>query len=302
MPRPCGCLGGNENCTFCHGSGYLPGGDSGGMSRERREWNAGSLRPGTRLRNPQPPKPKPHQEVSPVHRAVVSKAPSIRSGRSSQLGVGCPYCGERFTMGSALEKHVEANHVAEAHDHSEAGEAKPLVRADGRIWERRRLQKTKSSAASHPRAPIQQPAKNAIRQSPNHPTAARRSFSKVSGREGLLPCPKCPSLVRSDRIGKHLRNVHGLERNPTQGRSGPARARNLSKPVATGGPARYRALSIGSGVSGPAGDDNDERTRALDNYWEERRLDGSRDYWQVREEGRFGSHPSFDGCDDESAP
>lgn len=55
-------------------------------------------------------------------------------------------------------------------------------------------------------------------------------------------------------------------------------------------------------MSGPAGDDNDERARELNNYWEERRLDGARDYWQVREEGRFGSHPSFDSCDDESAP
>jgi hypothetical protein len=37
-------------------------------------------------------------------------------------------------------------------------------------------------------------------------------------------------------------------------------------------------------------------------YRENRRLDGSRDYWQLREEGRFGSHPSFDSCDDESTP
>jgi hypothetical protein len=295
MPRPCGCLGGNENCTFCHGSGYLQGGDSGGMSRERREGNAGPLRPGSLWRNPSPPKPKPRQEASPPHHAVVSKAPPVRSGRLSQSGIGCPYCRERFTTGSVLEKHVEGDHVAEAHDHSEAGEAKPLVRADGRIWERRSLPKTRSIAAGQPRAPIQQPVQNPIRQSLSHPVAAQPVFPKVQ-------CPKCPSLVRTDRIAKHLRNVHGLERNPTQGRSSSARVRKLSKPVAAGGPARYRALSIGSGVSGPAGDDNDERTRALDNYWEERRLDGSRDYWQVREEGRFGSHPSFDGCDDESAP
>jgi hypothetical protein len=35
---------------------------------------------------------------------------------------------------------------------------------------------------------------------------------------------------------------------------------------------------------------------------EERRLDGSRDYFVFRDHGQFGSHPSFDACDDESDP
>jgi hypothetical protein len=297
MPRTCGCLGGNENCTFCHGSGYLPGNDSGGMSRERRVWSAGSLRPVSRFRNPAP-KQKPRKEAAPSPKVFVSRAPSMRSGRSSPSGVGCPYCRERFSTESVLQKHVEANHVAESHDQSEAGKAKPLVRADGRIWERRRLLETK---LSQPNARIPQPAQNSIGKSANRPVAPR-VVPNVSARSDLLQCPECLSLVRTDRIGKHIRRVHGGERNSTQAPSGPARSRRLSKPVATAGPARYRALAVGHAVSGPAHNDSDDRTRSQDNHWEERRLDGSRDYWQVREDGRFGSHPSFDCCDDESAP
>jgi hypothetical protein len=49
------------------------------------------------------------------------------------------------------------------------------------------------------------------------------------------------------------------------------------------------------------GRDDDAMTE-LDNHREERRLDGSRDYWQFREGGQFGSHPSYDDVDDESDP
>jgi hypothetical protein len=48
-------------------------------------------------------------------------------------------------------------------------------------------------------------------------------------------------------------------------------------------------------------DDAEQGRSSVDDYREERRLDGSRDYWQIREDGLFGSHPSYDDCDDESA-
>jgi hypothetical protein len=40
----------------------------------------------------------------------------------------------------------------------------------------------------------------------------------------------------------------------------------------------------------------------IDNHREERRLDGSRDYWMFREGGQFGSHAVFDECSDEADP
>lgn len=37
-----------------------------------------------------------------------------------------------------------------------------------------------------------------------------------------------------------------------------------------------------------------------DEYKETRRLDGSRDYWKIRDQGKFGSHSSYDDMGDES--
>jgi hypothetical protein len=67
--------------------------------------------------------------------------------------------------------------------------------------------------------------------------------------------------------------------------------------------ARARALASGKGHSGPAEENTDiTQLSELENYWVERRRDGSRDYSQFRESGKFGSYPSYDDCGDESAP
>jgi hypothetical protein len=146
-------------------------------------------------------------------------------------------------------------------------------------------------------------------------SAPRPSFVPWRQRSKMLvPCPECSSSVRSNRLQNHLQRIHGSNAAISQGggssvinfsQKAPSRRERrpkLTKKVASGGNVRYRALSTGSGHSGPSHDDNDERVASVDNYWEERCLDGSRDYWQIREEGRFGSHPSYDACDDESAP
>jgi len=306
MPRPCGCLGGNENCTFCYGSGYVSGDNHAGVSRERREWSAGSVPSVKQWRAPvQTPKPVRRPELPRVRAAETPRVRYVGAGRSSPSGVGCPYCRIRFTTAGAVDIHVEREHVADANDASETAKAKPLVRIKGQIWERRRLPKESprvvaSSKPAVPQTPSAPATKRPI--APALPLVTQPAPMRVPIGRNLVQCPRCPSPVRADRLDRHLRHVHKAARNGAQLPAAPVRARKLSKRVSPGGPQRYKALAIGSGVGGPAGDDNDERSHELDNYWEERRLDGSRDYWQIREEGRFGSHPSFDSCDDESAP
>ena len=127
-----------------------------------------------------------------------------------------------------------------------------------------------------------------------------------AGKRGLrlIPCPNCRSSVREDRLPNHLLRVHGLnagtESAPIAGLSSslPASGRGGSKVVR----ATDRALAKGKGNVGTGDEGENDHSTEVENYREERRLDGSRDYWQIREEGRFGSHPSFDDCDDESAP
>jgi hypothetical protein len=70
--------------------------------------------------------------------------------------------------------------------------------------------------------------------------------------------------------------------------------KTLARPSRPGIVTAQRTIQTGQVLDAPL---NENAT-----YWEDRRLDGSRGYWRYREEGRFGSHPSFDSCDDESAP
>ena len=64
---------------------------------------------------------------------------------------------------------------------------------------------------------------------------------------------------------------------------------------------RAQALAMGRGLAGPA-DANADTGANLVNYWTERRLDGARDFWQIRDHGEFGSYSSHDDFGDESAP
>lgn len=64
---------------------------------------------------------------------------------------------------------------------------------------------------------------------------------------------------------------------------------------------RARAQAMGRGFAGPA-DANVETGTNLVSYWTERRLDGARDFWQIRDRGEFGSYSSHDDFGDESAP
>lgn len=309
MSRPCGCLGGNENCTFCYGSGYIPGENHVGISRERREWSAGSVLPGVRRSYPTELKRSEstqRQSSAQARQQAVKRPLTYSTTKSYELGVGCNYCTSRFNTPAALDRHVESDHVAEANDHSEAARAKPFVRVKGVVWERERFRKEnpKVLAAANPVAqqPLPAPTRPAI---PAPRVEAKAPLLLSPSGNPLVQCKDCPSKnnkVRVDHIEKHMRDVHGVGRTGPKPRSIPTPARKLSKRVVPGEAARNKALNMGSGVNGSAVDDGDERVGELDNYSEERRLDGARDFWQIREEGRFGSHPSFDSCDDESAP
>jgi len=113
--------------------------------------------------------------------------------------------------------------------------------------------------------------------------------SVIPGRRPLVSCPICRQSVRASRLPKHLR-WHTQVGNPKPTRArGPvvSAGRNLAKPEVR----IVRAGAVGTGKATVTGQDA-----------EERRLDGSRDNWRIRESGRFGSHPTFDSLDDESKP
>lgn len=65
---------------------------------------------------------------------------------------------------------------------------------------------------------------------------------------------------------------------------------------------RARALAAGRGLAGPAGPSDGAGGSTHASYWTERGLDATRDFWQIRDHGEFGSHSSYDDFSDESAP
>lgn len=97
--------------------------------------------------------------------------------------------------------------------------------------------------------------------------------AQVNSEKALRPrvqCDLCGVMVRKDRYEKHLSKVHRAGPLPIT-KPGPLQRQQLRSPTLT-----------------------EPSTTSLD---------ATRDYYAAyREQGRFGSHPSHDGFDDESSP
>lgn len=229
----------------------------------------------------------------PPRRSPATVVTNKRAGRLERElrreSIHCEYCPSIFGSESQVQKHVTEAHVAEATDKSSAALAKPLVRINGQLFERRSLERTKA----RPQRIAQR-----VRLSPT----VRRP----------VRCDSCGVTLRSDRLDRHLRDRCPM-RNGALPQTTPRSATPRASPERdSGSPRRLKGNTITGSSTAPApvgkpGSkqlflEADEESSSPDNYRENRRLDGSRDYWRFREEGRFGSHPSFDACDDESAP
>jgi hypothetical protein len=123
MSHPCGCLGGNQNCTFCYGSGYLEG-DRLPLSYDRIAWgpiknsDPGSLRPRRQLGTVKPNNSKPgkpagaHSPIGKVQRPVRTErvaAPLQKPSKPSvrkHLLVICPKC-PRPVQEDRLMRHLD---------------------------------------------------------------------------------------------------------------------------------------------------------------------------------------------------
>ena len=121
---------------------------------------------------------------------------------------------------------------------------------------------------------------------------SQKTASQLARRVERLEPPSAPDVHQVNNTAA----MRGLFATSTT--SNPRSAR-----VTAIGRAKGRRFAAGQGHNGPSEDYTDrEGSETFENYWLERRLDGSRDYSQFRERGRFGSHPAYDDCDDESAP
>lgn len=318
MPRQCGCLGGNENCTFCYGSGYLTGSDFSPSSDARKLWCGGPASPKTsrplvkcpqcpvRVRenrlarhlhkcHPVPAKPAVTSGVpAPVPAQTTTKT-NVASARTvTSVSQSLKQPGER--EGTAVVRHADAPLPSRATDAAVGGGSVPSTKS-------LRLAARDNIAYYHGLVGRQPATPKLIKAS--KPAALPKTNRPV------VTCPQCPNpvLVREDHLARHLRKCHGVlgNRPTSSGTTAPVPAQKYAgrKPQPIPSNIKRTTESSRAGVETVGGlmsSDCDERLNEVDNHRIERRLDGSRDYWQIREEGRFGSHPSFDSCDDESAP
>ena len=136
-----------------------------------------------------------------------------------------------------------------------------------------------------------------------------RKKSKISMRdiELFVKCPQCGSKVASDQFIKHRAQVHG-RMGQIIGKSQAPALRNVGRSHATsvGDTSKKRRVSpkhlrssrkTAPGLARKKGEVEVERPAWKDN------LDATKNCgYPAREEGRYGSYPSYDGFDDESKP
>ena len=150
----------------------------------------------------------------------------------------------------------------------------------------------------------------------------------------ILPqCSMCGAHVRLDRLAKHTRekcphrpvklvNLPSVDRPKASRPAAPSSTKVPRKALPLSSPRFLRGSVISGGNTKPvyldsrgrptnylppssraapfntdSGDQNTDLNEA-----ESRRLDGSRNFSQYGDDGKFGSHPSFDNLDDESCP
>jgi hypothetical protein len=106
----------------------------------------------------------------------------------------------------------------------------------------------------------------------------KNSTSATSSNSGYVHCELCGDKLNKKNVIKH--------RNKCRGK----RARQSKKPSAS---SKQKQTSKRATYTDKP---------YFNEYKENRRLDGSRDYWRIRDQGKFGSHSSYDDMGDESFP
>jgi hypothetical protein len=300
MTRQCGCLGGNQNCTFCYGSGYIDAPPLAPISIRRRESEGRSWAAKRTQRLKETPQ-NPNRQSTVVRPYAVPASPQALMRQMHSLepdgGVYCAYCKAVFASDAPREEHVRSEHVADASEPEAKQLLKPLLNIKGILFEQKKYSRTAiptPGSASSPQAKQQKIGRqSALKQGERTAALVKPTALRVPSGSDLVICPDCKTNVRIDRIEKHRQRVHNS-------RSSSLAVRQI-EPNTTGRQSSARNKPACLCLWPPGGVEHEDQLRP-DNYREERRLDGARDSWRIRDNGQFGSYPSFDACDDEADP
>jgi hypothetical protein len=283
MSRACVCGGSNENCRYCYGLGtipertgnpvvaYTPGG--GGWGRKRR---SGRRRPKKSLSSTpftQVPRPK-HFEASRSPDEVKTPLQGTRGD-----GVGAlPKTQSGSDNSNAVPQLAPVYGIC------------PVCKAKVKLttWFRH-ISKPHSHLAAFrvwEAEGVRPPAKGSLQDGANLGSTQKK---KLDSRPVFVQCPICKVTVKAAKLSRHIIKAHrrvpiGAGVNSVRG--------------------KLRTASSASGATTAAYSDESSRGRKTTFIApRDKNLDVTKPYAHAyRETGRYGSHPSHDGFDDESGP
>ncbi len=282
MVRECGCLGGNEHCTYCYGLGYVGVPDRADDRRwaNGSDWNLRSESIADKrlyLGHIRRDDMRPRTTVNPT---------SHQASRA---------CGNIRVNELARELQVKPNAVLDLLPELGVVEKKihSSVLKDDIAW---LVRLHMSAETQEERGWKTRPESQRQLAAPAKPSNARPVVSKAGG---INDCWMVGEKSGFRKVSARARLIYPLR---------PPLARFASSSAATdtiptnldSGTKQRGGLRITSTETSEAAHFDDRHGFA--DYYETRRLDGARDFWSIRDHGQFGSHPTFDACDDESNP
>jgi hypothetical protein len=281
--QDCSCGGSNENCAHCNGSGFVWAG------RDSKE-------------------PRPNSVNPPLHRrASLPLALPLSPRKEQRAMTGNP---SFYANGPGVQ--------------SKTGSARPSKSANVPQSPRR---KVRVSTPSRPaRVPTDEPMACPLchlkfaerlfdehvfdcwvrsaghKPVPGHAAPPKRP-TVASGK--LLVCPLCKAQVKAGRFDRHI-SLKCPMRAAREGRTvgiGARSHKEVSVQTKTAGSMRSSGTAPGVATKDQRGIHGEASLEALTVAQTIDRMDATRGMGHVaRENGRFGSHPIYDSCDDESGP
>lgn len=271
LSTPCQCGGTNESCFRCGGWGYI---DQISQGRATPT----SAPPTFAVARPHKPNPSAGSKKKP--KRPRGPRPAVQCGPAAQVRLMPEYspCAECGVLVKRMERHMRRVHDANSRPASQSANPHPprLVACPDCGQSMRAAQLGTHRLRVHGYRPSEARVDAIVAQvfrEMNAPAEAQGSLTPQSSDDELVSCSACGKLLPCRRLGEHRWAAHGRRPNSQPKVQPPPR------PYATD-PVPLQKIEQG------------ERVR-----------DATRDYYAAyREAGRFGSHPSHDGFDDESAP
>lgn len=263
--RLCVCEGSNENCRYCYGTGRITEKFSAQQGPTAVLYSSRRISKGARAkRNSYKSNDTPRNIVTlpEVTLPPLRKDPNVEKAVKNQ-----PRSFQTESTGRNRDLEREGWKLCskcQVYVKKERIDAHTIEHEKGSA-----RQSTYSASVTSPFNTIRGIEKIKRQQAKSHQTT----------QNGLIPCSVCSALVRPDRLKKHLRKVHRLR--------APLKSMRNNRTVSSESSTNSKVVF----------DSQYEDPRAV------RQIDHTRLYAHAfREGGRYGSHPSHDGFDDESKP